>query len=55
MMLEANKTDRDGVVTYNDFMAILNQNDVTNDANKQLYGTHQIWFAIQNELWVPWF
>ena len=27
MMFEANKVDRDGGVTYNDFMGILNSND----------------------------
>ena len=27
-MFEANKTDRDGVVTYTDFMGILNSNDI---------------------------
>ena len=29
MMFEANKTDRDGVVTYYDFMGILNSNEVS--------------------------
>ena len=29
MMFEANKTDRDGVVTHSDFMNILNSKDVS--------------------------